>query len=81
MVDPQYYRRQADLCLQLALSHADQQLAFWLIELAESYRARADESAAEHAETSGTNEVDRQYHTGEAPIADRDGTRRLFNRI
>jgi hypothetical protein len=70
MVDPQYYRRQADLCLQLALSHADQRLAFWLIELAESYQVRADDSAGELAEAGTTNQADRQFGTGEATIAD-----------
>jgi len=44
MVDSGYYRRQADLCLALALTQADQAVALQLIELAQEYNARAGEA-------------------------------------
>jgi hypothetical protein len=47
MVNSDYYRRQADLFLQLALTHPDQRLTYRLIELAEQYQARAGDAAIE----------------------------------
>jgi hypothetical protein len=41
MVSPEYYRRQAELCLQLALTCADQATAIWLVGLAKNYKAKA----------------------------------------
>jgi hypothetical protein len=68
MIDPQYYRRQADLCLRLALMQADQQFAFRLIELAEGYQARAGEAASD-ADDANTP-PGRRARTGEAAISD-----------
>jgi hypothetical protein len=45
MVKSEYYRRQADLCLQLSLAQRDQRNAVWLIELAEEMLARAEKAA------------------------------------
>lgn len=42
MVKAEYYRRQADLCLQLALTQRDHSAALWLIELAEEMLAKAE---------------------------------------
>jgi hypothetical protein len=41
-----YYRRQADVCLQLALAQHDQQAAIRLVELAEELMGRAKEADA-----------------------------------
>jgi hypothetical protein len=49
MVNSDYYRRQADLFLQLALTQPDQRLTYRLIELAEQYQARAGEAAFENS--------------------------------
>ena len=45
MVKSEYYRRQADLCLQLALAQHDQRAAVWLVDLAEEMKAKAEEAA------------------------------------
>jgi hypothetical protein len=45
MVKSEYYRRQADLCLQLALAHHDQRAALSLIEMAEEMMAKAEATA------------------------------------
>ena len=47
MPSPEYYRRQSELCLQLALLHSDTRATFWLVELAKEMRARAEEADAE----------------------------------
>jgi hypothetical protein len=47
MVSSAYYRRQADVCLQLAMIAADQRVGCWLVELAKKYSAKADRSGAE----------------------------------
>ena len=47
MPSPEYYRRQSELCLQLALLHRDTRSTFWLVELAKEMRARAEEAEAE----------------------------------
>ena len=47
MPSPDYYRRQSELCLQLALLHRDTRSTFWLVELAKEMRARAEEAEAQ----------------------------------
>jgi hypothetical protein len=49
MVSSQYYRRQSDLCLQLALLQADPQTSVLLVGLAKELRARAEEVGSEAA--------------------------------
>ena len=46
MIQSDYYRRQADVCLQLALAQRDQQAAIRLVELAHQLMARAEEADA-----------------------------------
>lgn len=46
MIQSDYYRRQADVCLQLALAQRDQQAAIRLVELANELMARAEEADA-----------------------------------
>jgi len=53
MPSPEYYRRQSELCLQLALLHRDTRSTFWLVELAKEMRARAEEAEAQ-AERQGS---------------------------
>jgi hypothetical protein len=47
MPSPDYYRRQSELCLQLALLHRDTRSTFWLVEFAKEMRARAEEAEAQ----------------------------------
>jgi hypothetical protein len=42
MVSSKYYRRQSDLCLQLALLQADPEMTLLLVKLAKELRAKAD---------------------------------------
>jgi hypothetical protein len=42
MVSSKYYRRQSDLCLQLALLQNDPQMTLSLVGLAKELRAKAD---------------------------------------
>jgi hypothetical protein len=42
MPSPKYYRRQSDLCLQLALLQNDPQMTLSLVGLAKELRAKAD---------------------------------------
>ena len=49
MASPSYYRRQCDLCLQLALLQADPQMTVLLVGLATELRAKADEAAGASA--------------------------------
>jgi hypothetical protein len=49
MVSSQYYRRQSDLCLQLALLQTDPQTSVLLVELARELRAKAQEARGEAA--------------------------------
>jgi hypothetical protein len=44
MIKSDYCRRQADVCLQLALAQHDQQAAIRLVELADELMARAEET-------------------------------------
>lgn len=48
MPSSEYYRRQSEFCLQLALLkadlYADLRMTFWLLELAKELRAKADEA-------------------------------------
>jgi hypothetical protein len=48
MASSAYYRRQSELCLQLALLqaelNADLRMTFWLLELAKELRAKAGEA-------------------------------------
>jgi hypothetical protein len=43
MPSSKYYRRQSDLCLQLALAQNDPQMTLALVALAKELRAKADE--------------------------------------
>jgi hypothetical protein len=43
MVSSKYYRRQSDLCLQLALLQNDPQMTLSLVGLAKELRAKADD--------------------------------------
>ena len=43
MPSSKYYRRQSDLCLQLALAQNDPQMTLSLVALAKELRAKADE--------------------------------------
>ena len=52
MVRSKYYRRQSDLCRELALVQRDQKAALWLIEFAEELMAKADDAAAFNASAS-----------------------------
>jgi tRNA1(Val) A37 N6-methylase TrmN6 len=45
MVKSEYYRRQADLCLQLALAQRNEKSAIWLVEFAEELKTKAEETA------------------------------------
>jgi hypothetical protein len=49
MVKSDYYRRQADLCLRLALAQHDQKAAISLVEFAEELMGKAEEAAAFYA--------------------------------
>jgi hypothetical protein len=42
MASSKYYRRQSDLCLQLALVQEDPQTTLLLVKLAKELRAKAD---------------------------------------
>ena len=59
MVSSEYYRRQSELCLQLALLqadlHGDLRMTFWLLELAKELRVKADE--AENTPAAGSTYV------------------------
>jgi hypothetical protein len=44
MTSPKYYRRQSELCLQLALLYSDPQMTLLLVNLATELRAKADEA-------------------------------------
>jgi len=46
MPSPKYYRRQSELCLQLALLYSDPQMTLLLVNLATELRAKADEATA-----------------------------------
>ena len=45
MASSKYYRRQSDLCLQLALLQNDPQMTLSLVGLAKELRAKAEEPA------------------------------------
>ncbi|HEY2229436.1 MAG TPA: hypothetical protein VGI22_17215 [Xanthobacteraceae bacterium] len=51
MASSEYYRRQSELCLQLALLRAeltaDLHVTFWLLELAKELRAKAADAERE----------------------------------
>jgi hypothetical protein len=44
MANAKYYRRQAELCLHLALAEPNQRTAFWLVELAQEFTAKAHDA-------------------------------------
>ena len=46
MPSSEYYRRQSELCLQLALLHNDTHTTYWLVELAKEMQARAEAAPA-----------------------------------
>jgi len=47
MPSPEYYRRQSELCLQLALLHHDTRTTYWLVQLAREMQARAEKAEGE----------------------------------
>jgi hypothetical protein len=51
MPSSEYYRRQSELCLQLALLRAEREgdlhMTFWLLELAKELRAKAADAERE----------------------------------
>jgi len=51
MASSKYYRRQSDLCLQLALLQNDPQMTLSLVGLAKELRAKADDGAPASAPT------------------------------
>jgi hypothetical protein len=51
MPSPEYYRRQAELCLRMALLQDDMSTTYWLVEFAKDLQAKADE--ADEAESDG----------------------------
>jgi hypothetical protein len=51
MPSPEYYRRQAELCLRMALLQDDMSTTYWLVEFAKDLQAKADEADA--AESDG----------------------------
>ena len=64
MPSPEYYRRQSELCLQLALLHRDTRSTFWLVELAKEMRARAEEAEAERQGSMSAYMVDADERQG-----------------
>jgi hypothetical protein len=44
MPSPEYYRRQAELCLQLAMLRDGTSMTYWLVALAKDLQAKADEA-------------------------------------
>jgi len=52
MVKSEYYRRQADLCRQLALVQRDRKAVIWLIEFAEELMTKAEVATAFNARAS-----------------------------
>jgi hypothetical protein len=44
MPSPEYYRRQAELCLRMALVQDDTSTTYWLVEFAKDLQAKADEA-------------------------------------
>lgn len=44
MPGPEYYRRQSEICLRLALLNDDAHATYWLVEMAKGLQARADEA-------------------------------------
>jgi hypothetical protein len=57
MVKSEYYRRQADLCIQLALLQRNQKAAIWLMEFAEELMSKAEGAAATNAASSAQAEA------------------------
>ena len=54
MPSPEYYRRQAELCLRMALLQDDMSTTYWLVEFAKDLQAKADEAdEADEAESDG----------------------------
>lgn len=51
MANPEYYRRQSELCLQLALLYDDQHMTLWLVDLAKKMQAKADNAETDRSET------------------------------
>ena len=47
MPSAEYFRRQSDICLRLSLIASDDDVASRLIVMAQEYKAKADELAAE----------------------------------
>ena len=47
MPSTEYFRRQSDICLRLSLIASDNDVASRLIVMAQEYKAKADELAAE----------------------------------
>ena len=47
MPSTEYFRRQSDICLRLSLIASDDDVASRLIVMAQEYKAKADELAAE----------------------------------
>ena len=55
MANPEYYRRQSELCLQMALLYEDELMILRLVDLAKEMQARAEsaESGAMEGEPNG----------------------------
>jgi hypothetical protein len=50
MPSPEYYRRQAELCLRMALLQDDMSTTYWLVEFAKDLQAKADEAESDGQE-------------------------------
>ena len=73
MLSPEYYRRQSELCLQLALLHHDTHTTYRLVELAKEMQARAEEAEGAEGETERQHSQVPPYILGEDKLADDGG--------
>lgn len=58
MPSADYYRRQSELCLRLALLQDDQHTTYRLVELAKDLQARAEEAGSEPGSSMPAHMID-----------------------